>query len=428
MGTVQARQHRDERGESVKTKIFNWPRISSRKNQGGTTSFMVDLGKNEGGKRDRHFFKSKGEAETFAALARAKRENEGVAMFNLPREFWTVAVQASEMLKPFNASILDAAKYFIEHLGKFQSAPTISAAVDELLAEMQTNNRRARTIEDVRARLGHFAKDFGAKRLSEISLDDIKRWTASHVWGARTRIHYLTKLSQLFNFGVRNGYVKANIVELIKRPTADQPKTEILTVEQSEKLLKHANQFGMLPYIAIGLFSGLRSAELLRFDPAALDFEENVVTVGAEIAKKRAMRHVTMNDTLRAWLETCSPFKLTKLVEPNAFKRKFKALRKAAGIEKWPQNGLRHSFASYHLATHGDAKNTSYQLGHRDTNVVHVHYKALVRKSDAERFWALRPSEVVAPSEKVAVDIGGQESPLLPKLNSAAARQFQAIA
>jgi hypothetical protein len=30
-------------------------------------------------------------------------------------------------------------------------------------------------------------------------------------------------------------------------------------------------------------------------------------------------------------------------------------LKRAAGIESWPHNGLRHSFGSYHLAYHGDA-------------------------------------------------------------------------
>ena len=389
----------------MKRKISNWPRISSRENRGGTISFMVDLGKNDGGKRDRHFFKTKGEAETFASLARAKRENDGVAMFNLSREFWAMSVKASETLKPFNASILDAVNYYVEHLGKYKSAPTVKAAIAELLAEMKTNNRRERTISDVKARLGHFADEFGGKKLSEILLDDIKRWSGSHAWGARTRIHYLTKLSQLFNFGVRNGYVKSNIVNLIKRPSADQTKTEILSVGQAEKLLEHANRFGLLPYVAIGLFGGLRSAELFRLKSNAIDFDEKIVTVGVEVAKKRAMRHVTMNDTLRAWLADFDFSKPAQIVENKNFIKNFRALRKAAGIEKWPQNGLRHSFASYHLATHTDAKNTAYQLGHRDTQVVHVHYKALVRKSDAERFWALRPPQKEIPPVVTAATI-----------------------
>jgi integrase len=67
-------------------------------------------------------------------------------------------------------------------------------------------------------------------------------------------------------------------------------------------------------------------------------------------------------------------------------------LRKAAGIESWPHNGLRHSFGSYHLAFHGDAIKTAQQMGHRSADVVHNHYKALVLKTEAEKFWKLFPT------------------------------------
>ena len=392
----------------MKTKVFNWPRISSRKNLGGTISFMVDLGKNESGKRDRHFFKTKGEAETFAELARAKRETDGVAMFNLSREFWAMAVKASEILEPFKASILDATSYYIEHLGKFQSAPTIEAATEKLLAEMKTNNRRERTISDVKSRLGNFVADFGKKRLSEIHLDEIKQWVNNPLWKSQTRIHYLTKLSQLFNFGVRNGYVKENIVELIKRPTPDQTKTEILTVEQAEKLLEHAPQFGLLPYVAISFFGGLRNAELFRLKSDAIVFEEKVVTVGGEVAKKRATRHVTMKDTLCAWLAGCKLTTGEQVVDAKNFVKNFRALQKAAGITKWPHNGLRHSYGSYHLATFGDAKLTANEMGNTE-EIVHQHYKTLVRKADAERFWALRPPQKEALPEIMAGTVNDAE-------------------
>jgi integrase len=68
-----------------------------------------------------------------------------------------------------------------------------------------------------------------------------------------------------------------------------------------------------------------------------------------------------------------------------------RALRKAAGLEQWPENCLRHSFASYHLAVHGDAVKTAAQLGHMSVKLIHDHYKALVLKFDSEKFWALRP-------------------------------------
>ena len=75
-----------------------------------------------------------------------------------------------------------------------------------------------------------------------------------------------------------------------------------------------------------------------------------------------------------------------------------KSLAMAAGITDWPHNALRHSFGSYHLAMHNDDLKTAFQMGNSPT-MVHRHYKALVTKSEAERFWALRP--VTAADDKI---------------------------
>jgi len=34
---------------------------------------------------------------------------------------------------------------------------------------------------------------------------------------------------------------------------------------------------------------------------------------------------------------------------------------------------------------------TAMMMGHRSSDLVHNHYKALVLKAEAEKFWALKP-------------------------------------
>jgi hypothetical protein len=60
----------------------------------------------------------------------------------------------------------------------------------------------------------------------------------------------------------------------------------------------------------------------------------------------------------------------------------------------WKANGLRHSFASYHLAQHGDPVKTSFQMGNSPA-VVHNHYKGLVGNGEVAKFWELRPPHAV---------------------------------
>jgi integrase len=68
------------------------------------------------------------------------------------------------------------------------------------------------------------------------------------------------------------------------------------------------------------------------------------------------------------------------------------ALHEAAGVEP-KQNGLRHSFASYHLAKIKDANETAQIMGHTNVNLTHDHYKQIAREKDVERYWSLRPAE-----------------------------------
>lgn len=79
----------------------------------------------------------------------------------------------------------------------------------------------------------------------------------------------------------------ANLVERIDRPSTEDSEPKIFTVEQAEELLQKASKYGLLPYISLGLFAGLRSAELMRLDGKAVKFEDRSIIVGQEVAKKR---------------------------------------------------------------------------------------------------------------------------------------------
>ncbi|HEU5246938.1 MAG TPA: hypothetical protein VFU09_07610 [Candidatus Udaeobacter sp.] len=65
--------------------------------------------------------------------------------------------------------------------------------------------------------------------------------------------------------------------------------------------------------------------------------------------------------------------------------------REKAGITDWPQNALRHSFASYHLARFNDAAALALELGHTNSNLVFQHYRQLVKPKQAERYWKIVP-------------------------------------
>lgn len=66
-----------------------------------------------------------------------------------------------------------------------------------------------------------------------------------------------------------------------------------------------------------------------------------------------------------------------------------KRILEAGEMEKWPENGLRHSFGSYHLGAYENAPLTSLQIGHTDPTTTLNHYARAVSKTDALKWWKL---------------------------------------
>src|SRR5439155_4739 len=97
-------------------------------------------------------------------------------------------------------------------------------------------------------------------------------------------------------------------------------------------------------------------------------------------------------------------------VTPPKYRELLDAARKAARIEQWPHNALRHSFASYHLAQFKDAAVLSLELGHTNSNLVFQHYRQLVRPKQAETYWTSwsRSKAIMRrPSARPVADISG---------------------
>ena len=75
------------------------------------------------------------------------------------------------------------------------------------------------------------------------------------------------------------------------------------------------------------------------------------------------------------------------------YRNRLEKAKKSAGITEWPNNALRHSFASYHLAAFQDASALALELGHSTTRMIFQHYRALVTRSAGESYWQIMPVE-----------------------------------
>jgi integrase len=162
----------------------------------------------------------------------------------------------------------------------------------------------------------------------------------------------------------------------------------VLTPKQTRRLLESATP-EILPYFAIAAFAGLRSAELGRLDWGEIHLDRGYIEVSAAKSKTASRRLVTILPNLKAWLAPHA--RKHGSILPLNPRVKIEAARKRAGMKRWPQNGLRHSFASYHLAKFQDAPALALQMGHTTTGMLFTHYREVVSPQDAKQYWEVTP-------------------------------------
>jgi integrase len=357
----------------------------------------------EAGKRKRSFFETKQQAESFVAFKNAELKRNGVEHAEFPTWLRLMAQKCTDKLEAFGKTIEDATEHFIAHLGAIERSCTVDELVAEVIAKKTKEcGKRQRPaskdyIDDLKIRLGRFAKTFGSRTVATITPMEIEDWLSglkdnrSGVdLSPLSRGNYARAIGVAFSFAVRRKYAPSNPTSEITKPEAASGEIGILSVAEMTSLLA-ATPETLRAYVAIGAFAGLRSAELQRLDWSNVHFDEGLIEITAQNAKSARRRMVTIQPNLREWLLPLRKHKGN--VTPDDLRKQFEQAREAAGIDNWPNNALRHSFASYHLARFNDAAALALQMGHTNSNMIFNHYRQLVRPKDAEAYWTTAPAK-----------------------------------
>jgi integrase len=346
--------------------------------------------------RNRQFFKDKTEAETVLQQKLIEQENQGRSGLSFSERQRAEYLECAEQLQPFGVTIRDAVTFYLPHLKASNRTCAAAELVDELLKVKEADGASERYLSDLRSRLTQFSDSFDGKSAAEITSPQIDEWLRSlsdRETGKRlspvTRNNFRRVLIVAFNFAKGRGYCVDNPAEQTAKAKEISAAVGILTVEETARLLESAAP-ELVPYIAIGAFAGLRRAELERLDWKEVDLLAGLIEVTAKKAKSARRRFAKIQPNLARWLQPYA--RESGNVAPPKYRELLDEARKTAGIEQWPQNALRHSFASYHLARFNDAALLALELGHTNSNLVFQHYRQLVKPKQAERYWKIVPA------------------------------------
>jgi integrase len=352
--------------------------------------------------RPRRTFASVEEAHEFANLKRIERKNHGAASISMPEGLRVAALRAAEMLRPLGepeSLLIDAVREYVERRQLSRNSQSVQNAVLALLKAKESDRVRPRYLEDLRSRLGRFARDFGERKVCDLTPAEIDSWLRNLGQAPISRNTLHLRLHTLFEYCRTQGWLTINPLADVPRARINQDASiGILSVEETARLLESADQL-TLPYWLFSMFCGLRSAEVQRLEWKDVHWEERLVEVPSLKSKTASRRFVALRANLLEWLE---PYRDARgpICPPSLYERLVND-REAAGISQWPPNAARHSFASYHLAHFRDPRELALEMGHTNSEVTFRHYRELVKPNEASRFWRIVPAISDAP--KIAV-------------------------
>jgi integrase len=365
---------------NIVIKIYRW--------KGRYEQFKVAY--RVGGRRER---------ETFGSLAKAKaRANEIAVMIErgerdvlkLTNTDRSSYLHALELLKPTSIPLHVAIQEYLS-LRKPTECPQklVPEVVAQLLEDKKIHGASLRHVQTLRRQLNRFCSSFRTN-IGSITARLIEQWVASLKVGPRSRNNYRASVVTLFHYARKHGYLpreKQTEADLVDKVKDRGKKIEILSPPQMAKLMAKAKDKIAL-YLALAGFSGIRAAELMRLEWKDFNFTRGHITVAADKAKTATRRLVPILPNLAEYLRPYhrATGRLFKLKEDS----QVVAWAKQNGVNPWPINCLRHSYASYRLAATADAARTALELGNSPAKLF-SNYRELADEHDAKAWFAISP-------------------------------------
>ena len=342
-------------------------------------------------KRERTFFRTKGACEEACKEERARMAEFSDAAKHITGEQKLEYYKADQIARPLGFTVLQAVEKMAAEVAQSRRSMPVPQLIAALLAAKAKDGRRPHYIRDLRNRLRRFSDSFPATLASEITVEAVEQWLADLlIPNAKGKFHtavsrnnYLRVLSVAFSFALDRGWMTSNPAEKISELPEPKEEVAIFTPDEIEGILQAAEP-EIRPALAIGAFAGIRPEEILLLRWEHVRFDHGDILVLGRHAKTGSRRLVKITANLHTWLGEGGV--ASEKVVPKNFRKRRDAARIAAGV--------RHSFASYHLALHEDAAATALQLGHTTTKMLFDSYRGLVRKPDAVRYFNIVPRPV----------------------------------
>jgi integrase len=344
------------------------------------------------------FFEKESVAKAYAErLARQMGEYQTQALGLTDRQK-VEAAECYRILGKEDASLLEAVHHYVAYLAQAKQSLPIRQLFEEFLATKRQDGLSPKYIADLRSKLGRFVAAFSDTLTCNLTAPTLEAWLRGLKMGSVSRESYRRNISVMLEFGRRRGALHVNPAADIKITRRPEGEVTILSPEDVARLLECCAP-DLQPYVAICAFAGLRPSEAASLDWANIHFDTMQIEVKARHSKTRRHRLVPVQSNLAAWLqqheEKSGPISYSR--------RKFRDAYKAAGMEHWKTDVLRHSYGTFRLPILRSADALALEMGNSPA-VIFRHYRRPMTEADAQRYFDLFPARY-APQSGVTKQI-----------------------
>jgi integrase len=258
----------------------------------------------------------------------------------------------------------------------------------------------------------HVIPALGARKLRELTADDVDRWLAdkAKIISTRTLQEVRSVLKRSITRAQARDKVKRNVVLLSEVPQGRTGRpSKSLTLAQAEALLEAAKTTSLNAFIVLSLLTGARTEELRPLTWAHVDLDGDPpsirvwrsVRAGGETKTKKSRRTLALPqrcvDVLRdhqerqqirkvagdRWQDNdlVFPSRVGTQADASHVRRSFRKVVAAAGLnpDDWTPRELRHSFVSLLSDAGLPVEQISRLVGHSGTATTETVYRKQIR-------------------------------------------------
>ena len=334
------------------------------------------------------------------------------------------AVEAIKIVDS-KVSLLEMAKEFKRR--KMHELPDkmLPEAVNEMIETRTKDGTGDAYVKVLKGCLNRFKQSFNCQ-IRSVTTGQVADYLRSLEFSPRTKNNARATIGAFFKFCRERGWLPRDHegIELLPKFKERPSDITIYSSWEMTEFLKYSRA-EMIPFLTIGAFAGLRTAEIERLDWKEIHLDDKFIEVKAAKAKTASRRIVPMSDNLVAWLKLhvqdngrVVPFdnvnkQIGWLVEDVNEALRQRALAEHKDPEKirkvgWQRNALRHSFISYRVAEIQDVPKVALEAGN-SPQIIFQHYRELVQPKEAKAWFGIEPATArkvsISPTKKAEFGI-----------------------